>query len=376
MSAVLKILHAYKVYSPVEGGVPTFMKFLAERLLPQVQSAVLCTGSQLLDRSEIINGVTVHRLASLGNLLSLPLSLHYPFKLWSLARQVDIVDYHFPMPWVDVAAAIYFPPETRLVIHWHSEIIEQKLAAKCLSPLIERCLQRADRIVVADNSYVKRSPFLSRFADKCVAIPFGIDVEKFHAISAEEQQKINALRTKYPRLILGVGRLVSYKGFNVLIDAMQKINGQLIIVGQGSLEAELKNQVRSLGLEDKVHFYGRADDSELKCLYHASQLFAFPSVTTNEAFGLVQLEAMSCGKPVVNTQLDSAVPEVARHGKEALTVPPGAVQPLADAVNQLLNNPELAQQLGQQGYERAVSHYSFAAMLEQTLQLYQNLKKT
>src|SRR5262249_49867238 len=150
-------------------------------------------------------------------------------------------DYHFPMPWVDIAASIYLPKKTKLVVHWHSEIVKQKKAAKVLSVFIHRCLQRATKIVVADKIYLENSPTLSHYRNKCVVIPLGIAPTDWQTVNSDEKAKIIAYKQQYKVLILAVGRLTSYKGFNVLISAMQYIDGDLILVGQGRLDAELKN---------------------------------------------------------------------------------------------------------------------------------------
>lgn len=367
------ILHAYKSYYPDEGGIPTIIQLIAEALTSSTHHQVLCTHNKLVGKTEVIHQVKVRRLASLGHLFSLPITPHYPLALWKLAHQFRILDYHFPMPWVDLAVASYLPKSTKLVIHWHSEIIAQKKLARLLAPMIHRCLQRADSIVVADKAHIDHSSWLSAYQDKCRVIPFGIDISKWQKISFSEEQKIQQLQKQYPSFVLAVGRLVPYKGFATLIDAMQFVDAALIIVGQGPLTTELQQLAAKRQLSHRVHFLGKTNHSDLKCLYHAAKLFALPSVTENEAFGMVQLEAMACGKPIINTALKSGVPHVARHQQEALTVPPYSVELLANAIKQILTTPDLAEKLAANGLQRVVNTYSLDSFLAETLKLYDSL---
>lgn len=368
-----RILHAYKCYHPQKGGIPTIIQLVAEGLQTSTEHEVLCTHQKWFGATETINHVNVHRLASLGNLFSLPVTPHYPAALWKLAGQFDLLHYHFPMPWVDLAVACYLPKSLQLIVHWHSEIIRQKKLAHVLGPIIHRCLQRADRIIIADETHIDHSLWLPAYRDKCHVIPYGIDLQSWQKVSATEAEKIQQLQKKHKPFVLAVGRLVSYKGFSTLIAAMRSVDAKLIIVGEGPLEKELKQLVEKLQLTQQVYFYGNANQSELKCLYHAADLFVLPSISENEAFGMVQLEAMACGKPIVNTALHSAVPNVARHQKEALTVPPGSVESLANAMNQILNHPEMAEKFANNGRKRAEMKYSLENFLAETENLYHSM---
>jgi glycosyltransferase involved in cell wall biosynthesis len=160
-----------------------------------------------------------------------------------------------------------------------------------------------------------------------------------------------------------VGRLVPYKGFPVLIEAMRDLDAQLVIIGEGPQRRQLEQQILESGLSDRVVLAGRVDADELRIMLRSANVFAFPSILPSETFGIAQLEAMACGLPVVNTSLPTGVPWVARHEREALTVPPGDSQALAYALRDLLDQPALARQLGEAGKLRArtlFSHEQFA----------------
>lgn len=366
-----RVLQVYKAYSPQEGGIPTIIKYLSEGLIQNSYQEVLCTKKLCSNNNNIVNGIIVNRITSFGEILSLPISPNFPLSFWKMASQFDIVDYHFPMPWVDLSVACYFPKKTKLIIHWHSDIVRQKMSMKLISPAIKKCLQRADKIIVADESYT--SNWLSPFKNKCLVVPFGIDIPFWSKTNSIEEEKIGLLRSQYRRFILAVGRLVPYKGFSVLIQAMQHVDAELIIVGRGILEFKLKELVRQLDMSHKVHFWGKASDFDSKCLYHAADIFAFSSITENEVFGIVQLEAMACKKPIINTALNTAVSNVARHQIEALTVPPNNVEALHEALNKILQDKMLYNKLSENSFKRVCSNYSMENFLLKTLKIYEDL---
>lgn len=356
--AAPQICHAYKVYYPdVFGGIPLIIRLLTKLRNSNWKSEIVVTTEQGTRSRRVVDGTPVYVSRAWWNLWSMPLAPFYPLLLWRRTRQCDIIDYHFPFPLVDLALLLYMPRRARLIVHWHSEIVAQKNISPYLSWLFFRTLRRADRVVVSYHSLIDESPFLRKVAHKCVVIPFGIDTNFWATLSENEQRRAEDIRRRYPKLVVSVGRLVPYKGFDVLIEAMVKVEGHLLLAGTGHLRDELAQRIRALGLENRVHLMGHLDDNELKSLLHASDVFVLPSITPNETFGLVQLEAMAAGKPIVNTRLPTGVPWVARDGQEALTVTPKSAEELAYAITRLLDDSALARQLGGRGKTRALTEF-------------------
>jgi rhamnosyl/mannosyltransferase len=174
-------------------------------------------------------------------------------------------------------------------------------------------------------------------------------------------------------LILSVGRLIYYKGFEYAVQAMRDIQGQLLLIGDGPLRGALEALARRCGVADRVHFLGEIHNNAIAAYYHACDLFMLPSIARSEAFGIVQLEAMAAGKPVVNTALDSGVPFVSRHGESGLTVEPKYPKALAEAVNSLLKNPTWMRRLGEAGRQRVQVEFSKEVMAARVLDLYKKL---
>lgn len=349
----MRVLHAYKVFVPdSEGGVVRVISDLAVSR-EGLESSVLVARPRGATQSGEIRGVPVHFSGSLGSVMSMPISPAYLASFAKQARDVDLVVHHAPFPLTDLAIMAALPRDVALIVHWHADIVGRAVLRGMLTPLMHAVLRRANRIVVADDVLVESSPFLRPYRDKCTACRYGTDIAFWSGLSPSEKTEVEAMRRQHPRLVLGVGRLVAYKGFEYLIRALQHVDATAIIVGEGPLEKDLSALARSLGVADRLRFAGRQSRDSLKLLMHAARMVAMPSISAAEAFGLVQIEAMAAGCPVINTMLPTAVPHVARDGREGLTVAPGAVEELAVAIARLLDEPGLAQRLGDAGAARA-----------------------
>lgn len=368
----LRVLHAFKVFPPdVTGGIPQVIASLAKGMSPRHESSVLIARSRGWGRRYVLDGIPVEALGSLGTVLSSPISPSFPFSLADRSRRADLVAFHHPSPLNDFAAMIGLPLRTALVVHWHAEIVGRRPLAALVAPFIRRTLARAQRIVVCHSSLLRDSPFLAAHRAKCAIIPYGIDVPFWSELDGSQQTKVEALRLRYPRLVMATGRLVPYKGFHVLIEALRNLNATAIIVGDGRLREELSLMARRLGMDRRVILVGPLSRDELKIHFHAAQLFVMPSVSAAETFGIAQVEAMAAGLPIVNTDLPTAVPHVARHGLEALTVPPNDPTALAAAVGQLLDDEELSRRLGSTGRARAMTEYKLETFSTRIEEVYQ-----
>jgi len=197
-------------------------------------------------------------------------------------------------------------------------------------------------------------------------IPFGVDLSKFDRCDKDEVERI---RRRYgPRIVVCVGRLIYYKGLDYLVEAMTGVSARLLVIGDGPLRPRLERQAVVRNIGDRAIFLGEVRD--IVPYYHAADVFVLPSVARSEAFGIVQLEAMACGKPVVNTRLESGVPFVSPHGVTGLTVPPANPGALADAINLLLGDAQRRTEFGNAGRRRVQEEFSLELMIRRTLDVY------
>src|SRR6266436_3711398 len=352
----LRIFHAYKIYRPdIEGGIPAVISCLAQD--GNTSHSILAARRSGWGQRYSIDDVPVKAVASLGNLFSTPVAPFFIPAFWRGARSADVVVHHAPFPLADAAILLGQPASVALIVYWHADILGYPLLKRIVSPLTRRVLARADRIVVSGQPMIDGSDILAPHIAKCVVLPYGINLGYWRTLSPAERMSVQEIRQRYPRHIAAVGRLVGYKGFDVLVRAMRGVDAQATIVGEGPLLADLQHLAKELGVSDRIRFAGRVDRAEIKTILHSVHVMAFHSVTAAEAFGIAQIEAMAAGLPIVNTQLPTTVPLVARHDREALTVPPNDPLALSQALNSVLNEPGLAARLGAAARERANSEF-------------------
>jgi len=232
-------------------------------------------------------------------------------------------------------------------------------------------MRRASRIIVTSKRYADTSKELETHLGKTVVVPLGIDSAKFEAAERDAVGKIQSIYG--PRFILAIGRLVLFKGFEILIKAMRNVPGNLVLVGDGPQRRHLEDVARSCNLSGRVFFTGQIDNSQIVNYLAAADIFAMPSISRAESFGIVQLEAMAAGLPVVNTNIESGVPEVSLDGITGITVPPGDSISLANALNLLLSDRELRMRMGNAGKDRVRSEFSIARMSKRTMQIYEEI---
>lgn len=338
----MKLLHLYKDYSPVVGGIENHIKLLAEaQAADGHEVTVLVTSVGRRTEHYRQNGVTIIKAARLAHLARTPLSLDLLRRLAAL--RADILHCHFPYPMGEVAALLRNPARAT-VVSYHSDVVRQATLLKFYRPLMHRFLDRAERIIATSAPYVESSPVLQRFRAKVRVVPLGIDTAAFATADATQ---VAALQQRYSRagepLILFIGKLRYYKGVELLLRAAVELTGgRVLIVGDGPEEATLHKLHRELALDERVRFLGRLPDERLIALRHATRqsggLFVLPATHRSEAFGLVLAEAMAAGLPLISTELGTGTSWVNQPGETGLVVPPNDPHALAVAIHELLND--------------------------------------
>ncbi len=359
-----RVLQVGKYYPPHQGGMETHLESLCAELNQSVDLEVVVAASNGFETNEELrDGIKLTRAGTLFNLRSAP----FCPRMFTKIREstADLVHIHLPNPGA-ILAYLASGHRGRLVLTYHSDIIRQKVLSRFFDPVLGHALKQADAIIVSSSNYIDSSYILPLYRNKCHVIPFGIPLEPFQHPDMREVARLRGLYG--PRIVLGVGRLVYYKGFEHLIDAMRFVDGHLLIVGRGPLHNALRQKAERSGVNNRVTFL--TDVQDVIPFYHAADVFVLSSVARSEAFGIVQLEAMACGKPVVNTNLDSGVTSVSPDGVSGVTVPPKDAQALGDAIASLLDNPLRRGAYGRAGQLRVNQHFSLQSMARQTLALY------
>lgn len=371
----MRVLCFGRFYDDIPGGMQRHVEHLFAALADKVEFVHLVPSRDGSEARFELHGCPVIRTASLNVDGSLAISPGLIAKTRILHRQshFDLVHLHFPDPMSHLASMV-LPARIPRIITWHADIIRHQTLLRLYRPSLRRALAKAAAIVAPTPAHIESSEELSRVVDRSRfrIIPFGFDLSRFILPSTLSNQ----VRDRFPgRRIFALGRHVYYKGFDVLIKAMRYVDPtvQLLIGGAGPLTEQWKELAQSQGMAGRVHFIGLLDEDELPGYYQACDVFCLPAVSPAEAFGIVQVEAMASGKPVISTRLNNGVEYVNQHEITGLTVPPGDVCALAEALNTLLADVALRESLGAQARARALAEFSLEAMGQNTLALYREV---
>ena len=380
----MRILHIGKFWPPFAGGI--------ERLAWDVCTGLAADGMQVdvlahaeprrwRSSTHMDHGVGVHLAACLGQLAYAPVSPSFGLLLRRLIarRQPQLLHMHLPNPSAFWALAL--PAARRLpwVLHWHSDIagIEAPASVRALyrvyRPFETALLRQAARIICTSPEYRQRSATLRPWLDKtCVAAPGSPPL----ATVSDAARDAAAARWPGQGLrLLALGRLSHFKGFDVLLRAMAQVSGvQLLLVGDGECAPALRALVTELGLEGRVRLAGTLVGAERDAVYQAAEAFCLPSTARSESFGLVLLEAMSAGLPILASAIEGAgVLHVLDHGRAGRLLPPGDPQALAAALADWVAQPQMRRELGMAGYRRWQQHFTLDESTSRIKALYQDI---
>lgn len=385
-----KIIHLGKYYPPVPGGIESHVQTLARAQVKLGYKTTvlcvntLCDGKHSAYTSTIEakdNDVKVIRLGRLISLMKLDVCPSFVSRLWQLMQQHEgkiIFHLHTPNPMMLLASAmlsslsfISGKQNIYLVITHHSDVVNQRLRKYALRPLELLVYSKAQAVLTDSEQYLHGSKFLAMFQD-AGALPLGIELADFINPPPNAIKYAQELKVSYGQpLWLCVGRLVYYKALHIAIAALVKVPGKLIIIGVGVLETELKALAVKLEVSDRIIWLGNATREQLIGAYHAATALWFPSNARSEGFGLVQVEAMACGCPVINANIPgSGVPWVCRDEIEGLTVPINDVDAFVRAALRLLYEPGLRDRLGTAARIRACSEFDHIVMAKRSLEIY------
>ncbi|HEV3257729.1 MAG TPA: glycosyltransferase [Gemmataceae bacterium] len=386
----LRVCHLGKFYPPAAGGMEAHVRTLA-RAQADLGAAVdvLCTNH--VDRRgrdvtwrQFAAAPTVAtwdgpvRVTRLGRCASVARLEVCPGLFRRLSRLgaagTDVVHLHVPNPAMLLALAVT-PVRVPVVVTYHSDVVRQKLLAWALRPFEHRVLRGVTRILSNSPTYQAGSLTLQRYVGKLIVLPMGIDLGPYLRPSAAARAHAERLSAEHGfPLWLTVGRLVYYKGLHHALEALARVPGKLLIIGTGPLEQELRRRAGELSVADRVVWCGHLDAEQVVGAYHAATALWFPSNARSEGFGLVQVEAMASGCPVINTAVPaSGVAWVSRHEETGLTVPVNDSAALAAAAGRLLAEPGLRGRLADRARQRAQKEFDHRLMAERSLAIYRQV---
>jgi len=375
----LKVLHFGRYYSQFFGGTERHVGSLLDCLQHRIQVTNVVASE--VCRNEIVRRgrYEIHKIASVGTVAGTTFCPTMPFYVRDLhAREhFDIIHLHFPDPMSHLAYS-FLPKGPKLVISWHSDIIRQKKLLALYQPFLNHVVAKADAIIAATPKHFTSSTQMNACRDqqRKHVVHYGVDLGRFEKCGRIDLG-VKRLKEKFPnkRIIFSLGRHVYYKGYEYLIRSARLLPSDTILLlgGCGPKTIELQQLSAKLGLTNKVIFLGRIPDEELPYYYHGCEIFCMPSVEPSEAFGLVQMEAMACGKPIVCCELNNGVTYLNRSTQTGLVVPPRNSEALAAALNELLADDAKRSEYGREACARVRREFTLEQMTEGTLAVYRSI---
>lgn len=367
----MKILHLGKFY-PLKGGMEKVILDIVEGISKQgITCDLLCVSTEKPGAFQLNEYACIYAMPSVCNINSVGISPSLISTLRKICSDYDIIHIHCPNPMANLA--LYLSGyKGKVVLHWHSDILKQKCTLKLYKPLQTWLIKRANVIIGTSPVYLENSPFLHGMEQKFRVIPLGCEA------IVPSIDRVNDIRERYvgKKIIFALGRLVAYKGFRYLIEAAKYLNNNYVVLigGIGPLYNKLQKQICEEKLQEEVCLLGALSDDEVTQYYGACDVFCLSSVWKTEAFGLVQIEAMSCGKPVVATNIEgSGVPWVNKHGYSGLNVEPENPEALAKAIMEITSLEETYHIYSRQARERYEEMFAKEQMLTGYERVYASL---
>lgn len=371
---MIKVLQITKHMYPYIGGIEQVSRDVEIALgrRDNIKQRIICFNSDSSDGDYVckknetvhdnVDGVEVIRCGIVAKMFSQPLSVSFPSELKKVMNSFkpDVVIFHYPNPFAAQFLLSYKKRDFKLIVYWHLDITKQKILGKLFHGQNIALIKRADKIVGATTKHVNESAYTKYFGDKKSVLPYAINEDRL-VMSEDEIKASDEIRKKYNDKILCffIGRHVPYKGLTYLIQASKSLDDRFrfVIAGSGPLTDELKEQ--AVG-DSKIEFLGKISDSEWRSYLKACDIFCFPSITRNEAFGLALAEGMYYEKPVVTfTIKGSGVNYVSINGKTGIECPNGDSKAYAEALKKLADDPKLREEYGKNGRKRVLENFTF-----------------
>lgn len=364
-----RILQIPNYLYPNIGGIEQVARDIVNALATtgEYEQKIICfnetarDGNYVCNRKETVHdtvdGIEVIRCGCITKKASQSISLTFGCELHKVMNSFnpDIVVFHYPNPFEAAFLMKYLNRNFKFVLYWHLDIVKQKLLGKLFHGQTIKLLERADIVIATSPLYIEGSFYLSKYRSKCQVIPNCISESRMTVTDSIRERADELKKQNLGKVIcFGVGRHIPYKGFKYLVEASKYLDDRFIIFigGVGDLTEDLKEQAEG---DSKVVFLGRVSDKDLIAYYLAMDIFCFPSVTKNEAFGIALAEGMYFGKPAVTFNIPgSGVNYVNEKFVTGYEVPNGDSKAYAEAIIDLAEDDEKRSAMGIAAKSRVV----------------------
>ena len=372
-----KVLQIVNYMYPHIGGIEQVARDILISLKCSYEQKVICFNHEKGTIVNTLDDVEITRVKCQAKVASQSIAVSYGKELKKILKsyQPDIVIFHYPNPFVAHFLCKYLKKKTfKFILYWHLDITKQKILGKLFKGQNLKLLKYADKIVATSPNYIEGSPWLLPNRDKCVVIPNCVNEVRLKYDEKHIQAALD-IKKKYEgkTICFAFGRHVEYKGLTYLVKAAKYLNENYLVLigGKGPLTNSLVEEATG---DDKVKFLGKISDDELKSHLLACDIFCFPSITKNEAFGIGLAEAMYYGKPAVTFNIPcSGVNYVSINNETGIEVENRNVEEYANAITKLSNNTELMKKFGDNAKNRVLSLFLQSQFKQSILEMLDQL---
>lgn len=373
----MRILHIVKTYYPRVGGIETAVRQIAEGTARHGHEVrILCFAERgAKDGEDELNGVKITRVKPLFNVGSASVSLKYLNEYRKFAREADIIHFHTPNPFGELAFCLFGSYGAKTLCTYHLDPVKPKIFVWMYTKLLGKFMKKVDVICPTSPHYIISSKVICDYLEKCRTVPLGVEVSSFQKVSDEKIAEVESLvsHLKRPR-ILFCGRFAYFKGIPCLLDALNMLpECTLIMVGDGPKREDTERRIDELKLRDRIYLAGLQSGEIYRAFFHVADIFAFPS-TWPESFGIVGLEALAAGLPVITTEIWAGSSYFNDDGKTGIIIPPEDPVALAEAVRTITGNPELKRKMSENAKIRA-EKFALEKMPERYEEIYMFLER-
>ena len=367
----MRVLHVTQTYYPdTRGGIEELIRQIA------INSKKLGVETRVFTLSKIpiptvieIDGVKIYRAPLTLKIASCGISIKALKLFKDLADWAQIINYHFPWPFMDLLNLLV-DHDAKMVVTYHSDVVRQKRLFYLYKPLMKYFLNQVNIIGATANNYVQSSQTLKDYKKKVKVIPIGVSKKSYPIPTKKDLVKIGSL-VGYD-FFLFIGTLRKYKGLDYLLRALKDTELKCVIAGSGPELIRLKNLVKELGLTNIV-FLGRVSDSEKVSLIKLSRAVVLPSNLRSEAFGVVLLEGAMYKKPLISTEIRTGTSYVNVNGETGLVVPTADPESLKESMLLLESDKSLSKKMGQAAHKRYIKLFRGSVMSQKYAKIYKTL---
>ena len=373
-----KILQISKYYWPEVGGIEKVAEAISDAVAESYEMKVLCYTRDNKDSVDYVKGGEIIRCGSKCKVSSQPISLSIVKKLRRILGEYnpDYVIIHEPNPYMTFFLMRLITPKVKLIVYWHSDIIKQRFGERLLRKLYLKEMRKAESVIATSPNYIEGSIYLSSVKDKCVIVPNCVNEKQ---LDSTENSRAIAEKVRNENkgkiICVGIGRVVPYKGFEYLAKVARVVGDKFVFYISGRADSStpiIKEMIRGL---DNFYLLGETSDDEQKGYLEACDIFCFPSITKNEAFGIALAEGMYFGKPAVTFTIEgSGVNYVSINGKTGIEVENKNVEEYAKALIRLAENPILREKYGNAARKRIQNMFTYERYRESIVETLEMLK--